>query len=201
MIVLGGIMVVAGVAMLVLPDLNGAGWSIVAAGLLAGGFGYWFHVRGGNVPHPPRDLPSPPEPAPASAGKSCPACGSGSVRPMDGAETTAFYGYDRFVLVRPRICLVCGHEFEFGTVVVRGVSDGGGRGVGGAGRSGLDPHVALRTLARIPGHGVHLDHKSQTRAAAYGGVWWIRRSARVLDHYWRLRRPRTGGLKPVAVGK
>lgn len=112
MIVLGGIMVVAGVAMLVLPDLNGAGWSIVAAGLLAGGFGYWFHVRGGNVPHPPRDLPSPPEPAPASAGKSCPACGSGSVRPMDGAETTAFYGYDRFVLVRPRICLVCGHGFE-----------------------------------------------------------------------------------------
>src|SRR4051794_40031972 len=109
-IVTGALMTVGGLALLAIPDFDGAGWYVAAAGLLYAGFGAWFHIRGGNVPYPL--FGSAPLPPPAVAAVGCPACGGTSTRPMTGAEATAFYGYDRLVLVRPKVCLGCGQGFE-----------------------------------------------------------------------------------------
>ncbi|WP_422928833.1 hypothetical protein [Singulisphaera sp. PoT] len=188
MIVLGGLIVAGGLALLMLPDLNGAGWYIAAAGLVAAGFGYWFHVRRGNVPEPPEVEPV--LPPPAASSNLCPACGSTSIREMNAVETTAFYGYDRFVLARPRVCISCAQGFE------PLPSRAGARLMVGAAGLGILLGLALFAMGPLVLAGIvrkgglteHMKYKLvlSVPVLIYVSIWWSRRSFRVLDKYRKL---------------
>jgi hypothetical protein len=188
LIALGAVFVVAGLASLTIRDFDGAGWYVVGAGLVAIASGLWFAVRGGNRPHPPADLPPLPSPGPASGG--CPKCGSAQSRVMTGTETTDFYGYDRFILVRPRICLACGAGFEMPPgrigcylmigVAALGVLLGVVVLVGGPvllWRAANDPMVSAAKQVKIALSGV---------GVLVLGRWWVARSWRVGRRYWAL---------------
>ena len=185
---LGALFTAGGIGLLFVPDLAGAGWYVLAIGLLSLGAASWFLWRGGNVPHPPADLPSLPAPTPTARG--CPKCGSAS-RPMTGAETTDFYGYDRFVLVRPRRCLGCGFGYEaqptragcylMVAVAAVGVLIGMAFLVGGP------------FLMWLAFRDANLNTVEQGKHVLGGiglcavGVWWVRRCWQTGRRYWHLK--------------
>jgi hypothetical protein len=185
---MGAVYVVAGLASFAIRDLDGAGWFMIAIGVVAVATGIWCVVRGGNVPHPPAVLPDLPSPAPA--GGCCPKCGGASSRPMTAIETTAYYGYDRFVLARPRTCLGCGSGFEvqpsragcYLMVACTAVA-----GLAGVALIGGGP-----LLVWVRAHNAELD-RTEWAEAVLGGViitggggWWVYRCWLFGRRYWWL---------------
>lgn len=107
-----GLFVLAGLAMLTTNDLREAGWYCLGSGLIApvlvAFLGWWLGYDA-----PPSPLAGPPSlPKPSPLQDQCPVCGSTDLHIMNASETKAFYGYDRFVLYRPRRCSACRHAFE-----------------------------------------------------------------------------------------
>ncbi|CAN5542847.1 hypothetical protein BH10PLA2_BH10PLA2_25150 [soil metagenome] len=191
MIALGGVLILAGTAMAFVKDFNGAGWYVLGAGLVAIAFGSWFLLRGGNVPHPPANLPKPPPPAPLAA--TCPHCLATDSRPMTAVETTAFYGYDRFVFKRPRICSICNTGYEPKTPRLASLL------MIGVGAVGMLIGVAFLLGGPfgvwMGWHDAAMAASQRFKCVAGGivmlpvGVWWIRRSLLVAyGYYGRLER-------------
>lgn len=107
-----GMFVVAGGALLTISDLAVVGWYCIGAGLV-GAVGTSLLVRRLGSDVSPSPLAGPPSlPEPGAARDRCPACGASQLQIMTAGEAQEFYGYDRFVLLMPRRCMTCAHEFE-----------------------------------------------------------------------------------------
>jgi hypothetical protein len=187
LMIVGGMLAAAGGAMLAVSAFDGAGWLILSAGGVAAGMGAWFVRRGGNTPHPPAVAVALPAAVPTRVG--CPKCGEPKTRPMTPVETTSFYGFDRFVLTRPRKCLECGHGFEVlpslaGCYTMVGVA-----------AAGVCLGLVLMAVGLFGSYlmAAKCGTVGQLKAAAgavgllTAGPWWVVRSCRVSARYWSLR--------------
>jgi hypothetical protein len=110
---------------------------------------------------------------------------------MTGAETTDFYGYDRFVLVRPRVCLACGHGFEAqpsraGCYLMVGVAAVGA--LIGVGFIALGPLMLRDALLDATATAVERFKLALGGVGACGvGAVWVWRCWKTAHRYWLLK--------------
>lgn len=181
-------LIVAGGAIQWIDDelLHQSGFYMIAAGIVSLAFVCWYSLRGGDSHY--SGWKSIDRVVPTTKSNICPTCGGHSIRKMTAVETTEFYGYDRFVIVRPMLCEECGRGFE------KQMSNLGAIGMVLAASSGvlfgLGAIAASFVVAWMLANDRSMWTFAQIKLFAgapilfIAGCWWVLRCSRVIVRSW-----------------
>lgn len=166
--------------------LHQSGIYMITAGIFSLGFVCWYSRRGGDSHY--SGWKSIDRVVPSTNPNICPTCRGHFVRKMTAAETTEFYGYDRFVFVRPMLCEECGRGFEqqISTLGAMGMVLAASLGV----VFGLGAIVASFVCAWMLSNDRSLWAFVQIKLFAgipivfIAGCWWVLRCSRVIVRSW-----------------